>query len=429
MSASAPPVSSASAERVGADLEALATMRDPERPGWTRRPFTWWYEEARRWVQQRMADAGLEVRLDAVGNVIGRRTGSRPDLPVLMTGSHVDSVDGGGRYDGMLGVVGGIEAARLLRDEGVTLDHTLEVVSFFAEEPTDFGVSAVGSRAMAGVLSEHQLRQPDPSGQTLGEALAASGFDPAGLAAARRTQGSIAAYLELHIEQGPYLQLWERPLGVVTAITGFRRHRYTWEGRPDHAGTTSMDRRRDALAGASEAVVAIERHCRRRTRTSLVGTVGRISVWPNATNVVPARVEFLGEARTPSARLLDRVCAANLDAARRIAERRGLALDTQQITTEAPVHVPASIQAAAAAACQDVGVDAPRLVSMAGHDANQIARLAPVGMLFVPSKDGRSHCPEEWSRLEDMALGTAALLGLIRRRDERPPRLRPSVRE
>src|SRR5688500_15386417 len=178
MSASAPPVFSTSAERVGADLEALATMRDPERPGWTRGPFTGWYEEARVWVQERMADAGLEVRLDAVGNVIGRRVGSRPDLPLLMTGSHVDSVDGGGRYDGMLGVVGGIEVARLLRDEGITLEHTLEVVSFFAEEPTDFGVSAVGSRAMAGVLSEHQLRQPDPSGRTLGEALAASGFDP-----------------------------------------------------------------------------------------------------------------------------------------------------------------------------------------------------------------------------------------------------------
>ena len=422
-------VVSPSAERLGADLAALAEMRDPDRPGWTRRPFTPWYEQARRWVGERMADAGLEVRLDAVGNVIGRRPGRRSDLPVLMVGSHVDSVDGGGRYDGMLGVMGGIELARLLAERDVALDHTLEVVNFFAEEPTDFGVSAVGSRAIAGVLEAHQLRQPDPSGRTLGEALAASGFDPANLAAARRAPGTIAAYLELHIEQGPYLEQWGVPLGVVTAITGFRRHRYTWEGRPDHAGTTSMDRRRDALAAASQAVVAIERHCRRPTRTPLVGTVGRMTIWPNATNVVPGRVEFLGEVRTPSPRLLESTCALNEAAARRIAAARQIGLEMQPITAEPPVHVSPSIQRAAAEACREVGVEAPRLVSMAGHDANQIARLAPIGMLFVPSKDGRSHCPEEESRIEDMALGTVALLHLLCRLDQHPPRLQPSVRE
>jgi beta-ureidopropionase / N-carbamoyl-L-amino-acid hydrolase len=421
--------SAASAERLGSNLETLATMRDPDRPGWTRRPFTPWYEDARRWVREIMADAGLDVRLDSVGNVIGRLPGRRPDLPLLMTGSHVDSVDGGGRYDGMLGVLGAIEAARLLREQGIALDHTLEVVNFFAEEPTDFGVSAVGSRAMAGVLADHQLRQPDPSGRTLADALDASGFDPTRLGETRRAPGSIAAYLELHIEQGPYLEQWGQPLGVVTAITGFRRHRYTWIGRPDHAGTTSMDRRRDALAGASEGLVAIERHCRRRTTTPLVGTIGRISVAPNATNVVPARVECIGEVRTPSVPLLERVCAANLAAVGRIAVQRGLELEVQQITTEPPVRVPASIQRAAQEACREVGVDAPRLVSMAGHDANQIARLAPVGMLFVPSKDGRSHCPEEWSRLEDMALGVAALVRLLVRLDRQPPRLRPSVEE
>src|SRR5207248_1413361 len=178
--------------------------------------------------------------------------------------------------------------------------------------------------------------------------------DPAGLAAARREPGSIAAYLELHIEQGPYLEQWGLPLGVVTAITGFRRDRYVWDGRPDHAGTTSMERRRDALAGASASIPAI----------------------------VP-------------------------------------------LTAEPPVHVPPAIQRLAQEACRTVGVEAPRLVSMAGHDANQIARLAPVGMLFVPSKDGRSHCPEEWSRLEDMALGVRALLALLSRLDQHPPRIRP----
>jgi N-carbamoyl-L-amino-acid hydrolase len=418
-----------SARRLGADLDTLATMRDPDRPGWTRRPFTPWYEQARRWVAEIMAAAGLAVRLDAVGNVIGRRAGRRDDRPALMVGSHVDSVDGGGRFDGMLGVLGGVEMARLLAEQAVALDHPLEVVSFFAEEPTDFGVSAVGSRAMAGVLGEHQLRQTDPSGRTLGEALAATGFDPGGLDAARRAPGSIAAYLELHIEQGPYLEQWGLPLGVVTAITGFRRDRYVWEGRPDHAGTTSMERRRDALAGASAMVTAIEAHCRRRTSTPLVGTVGRLAIWPNATNVVPARVECFTEVRTPSVRLLESVRAANERSARTIAARRDLGLEIVPMTAEPPVHVPPTIQRLAVEACQMVGVAAPRLVSMAGHDANQIARLAPVGMLFVPSKDGRSHCPEEWSRLEDMALGVRALLALLCRLDQRPPRIRPSVRE
>ncbi len=417
------------AERLGADLDALALLRDPDRPGWTRRPFTPWYDAARRWVADRMADAELAVHLDAVGNVIGRRPGRRPEAPALMVGSHVDSVDGGGRFDGMLGVLGGIEVARLLAEQGLMLDHSLEVVSFFAEEPTDFGVSAVGSRAMVGVLGEQQLRQTDPSGRTLAAALAASGFDPARLPTARRAPGSIAAYVELHIEQGPYLEQWGKPLGVVTAITGFRRHRFTWEGRPDHAGTTAMDRRCDALVAASEAVLAIERHCRRRSRIPLVGTVGRMLVWPNAANVVPGRVEFIAEVRTPSPTLLERTCAANARAAQGVAARRGVHLAVEPITAEPPVHVPASIQRQALEACLDVGVEAARLVSMAGHDANQIARLAPVGMLFVPSQGGRSHCPEEETRLEDMALGVAALFHLVRRLDRRPPPLRPSVRE
>ena len=404
--------------RLERDLETLASFRDPSRPGFTRRAFSPWYEQGRSWVDQQMSSAGLDVRVDAVGNVIGRRPGKRA-LPAVMLGSHVDTVDGGGRFDGMVGVLGAIELARCLEESNTALDHPLEVVSFFAEEPTDFGVSAVGSRAMAGALDDHLLQQKDPGGQTLAEALGRSGYDPARVPVARRDPGDIAVYLELHIEQGPHLERMGKPVGVVRVITGFRRHRFIWSGRPDHAGTIPMGLRRDALAGACESLLDIESRCRKGAETPLVGTVGKIAVWPNAVNVVPDRVEFISDIRSPSAEKLELVCETNAKEARSIAMRRGLGVEVAQITAEAPIQVPDFIRREAAAAVRGLGLEPVELVSMAGHDANQLARIVPVGMIFVRCKDGRSHCPEEESSIEDIALGVAALLSLVTRLDQK----------
>jgi N-carbamoyl-L-amino-acid hydrolase len=203
-----------------------------------------------------MKSAGLDVRVDAVGNVIGKRRVGE-NLPVIMLGSHIDTVDGGGRFDGMVGVLGSIELARCLDESKTALAHSVEIVSFFAEEPTDFSVSAVGSRAMAGVLDDHLLQQKDPSGQTLGDALTGSGYDATNIGRARRRPEEIAVYLELHIEQGPRLEQMGKAVGIVSMLTGFRRHRFTWSGRADHAGTMPMGMRRDALAGACESILDI----------------------------------------------------------------------------------------------------------------------------------------------------------------------------
>lgn len=404
--------------RLADELQTLADLRDLSRPGFTRRPFTKWYEEARRWISQRFQEAGLEVRIDAVGNVLGRWRGTE-NLPAIVLGSHIDTVDGGGRFDGMIGVLGALEAARCLRQSQTPLAHPVEVVSFFAEEPTDFGVSAVGSRAMAGVLDDHLLQQKDSTGLTLGEALLRSGYDPKNLGKVRRHAEEISVYLELHIEQGPRLEQIDKPIGVVSAITGFRRYRFIWCGRPDHAGTMPMNLRKDALAGACECILDIEARCRREAGTPLVGTVGKISASPNAVNVVTDRVEFIADIRSPSAAKLEQVCNEASTAAKAIAQQRGLAVEVAAITAELPIEVPPLIRAEAAAAISDLGVEAVELVSMAGHDANQLARMVPVGMIFVRSKDGRSHCPEEESRIEDVRLGAEALLGWIRRLDRK----------
>lgn len=406
------------AGRLADDLETLARFRDPSRPGFTRRPFTRWYETARQWIAERMKLAGLEVRVDAVGNVIGKRQG-RENLPMIMLGSHIDTVDGGGRFDGMVGVLGAIELARCLDESRTFLAHPLEIVSFFAEEPTDFGVSAVGSRAMAGVLDDHLLQQRDPSGQTLGEALMGSGNDPNNMEQARRRPEDISVYLELHIEQGPHLERIGKAVGVVSALTGFRRHRFTWSGRADHAGTMPMGLRRDALAGACKSVLDIESRCQREADTPLVGTVGKLSVWPNAANVVPDRVEFISDIRSPSASKLELVCQESAEQARAIGVRRALNVEVAQITAELPIEVPALIREEAAGALCDLGHEPVELVSMAGHDANQLARIVPVGMIFIRCKEGRSHCPEEEASIDDISLGVAALLGLVKRLDQK----------
>jgi N-carbamoyl-L-amino-acid hydrolase len=402
--------------RLAEELQTLAALRDPSRPGFTRRPFTSWYEEARGWTAKRFADAGLKVRIDAAGNVIGRRPGTK-NLPAIVLGSHIDTVDGGGRFDGMIGVLGALEAARCLGQAQTELSHPVEVVSFFAEEPTDFGVSAVGSRAMAGVLDDYLLRQKDAAGVSLGDALLRSGYDPKNIGKARRAPEEIAVYLELHIEQGPELEKLDRPIGVVSAITGFRRYRFVWSGRPDHAGTMPMNLRKDALAGACECILDIEARCKREAGAPLVGTVGKIFVSPNAVNVITDRVDFIADIRSPSLAKLERVCEEVGAAASDIARRRGLEVEVAPITSELPIEVPAPIRAAALDAISEAGVEPVELVSMAGHDANQLARIVPVGMMFVRSKDGRSHCPEEESRIEDVRLGAEALLGWIERLD------------
>ena len=405
-----------SAERLWADVQALATLTRPDRP-YTRRAFSDEDRAARRWLVERMTEAGLEVSVDAAANVIGRRAG-RAGGPPLMVGSHLDTVEEGGRFDGIVGVLAGLEVARCLEAAGHRLRRSLEVVDFTCEEPSDFGLSTIGSRAMSGKLDAATVgRLRDARGRTLAEAIDSAGGQAARLDEARRAPGTIARYLELHIEQSPSLDRAGIPIGVVTAIAAPSRFRVTVVGRQDHAGGTPMDARQDALVAAAELVLAVERIAREVDR-GMVGTVGTLDVRPNMVNIVPGEVRLLVDFRGIEAAAIADALGRFDAAIRDVAARRGVRLDVAPIIREAPLAVAPEMVAHAAAAAEAVAVPFRRLTSGASHDANHMAGLCPIGLLFVPCRDGRSHCPEEWAEPAHLAAGTQVLTELVLRLDQ-----------
>jgi N-carbamoyl-L-amino-acid hydrolase len=392
-------------ERLDSDLSTMASFTDPAQP-FTRRPFTPPFREARHWLQQQMMEAGLAVRLDAAGNLVGRRPGSQ-DLPPIMIGSHTDTVAAGGRFDGVIGVLAGLEIARCLNELNVDLQHPLEVVDFLAEEPTDFGVSTVGSRGMVGTLTAELLAKQDSQGLSLGDALADLGGRPDSIAAEVRRPGSIVAYLELHIEQGPVLDQEGIPLAAVTGIAGIRRFELAVDGEPNHAGTTPMALRHDALVAAAQFVVDAEAiFCEQE---GAVGTVGYLAIKPNMANVVPGWAELIVEMRSIDSQVIDRLAEALRQQASEIAQARQVSMAMRLLTDAAPVQADPRLLEITTEACCQTDPRALVLPSGAGHDATQIGTIAPIGMIFVPSRDGRSHSPEEWTEIEDIALGIRAL--------------------
>ena len=401
----APAVNSA---RLQADLAALAEFRDPQQPGWTRTVFSREYLSSRQWVAARMRDAGLHVNQDTAGNLVGTLAAASPKA--LVAGSHTDTVPGGGRFDGPLGVLGAIEAARCVQESGRPLRHELRVVDFLGEEPNEFGVSCVGSRAVAGTLTPEHLAARNPRGTTLAEAIESAGGDPRRIGESVWAGDDVSAFVELHIEQGPVLEGEGILLGVVTGISGIERLRATFDGQAGHAGTTPMGVRHDALCSAADMVLALERLA---SKGGGVGTAGKIEVLPGAANVIPGHVEVWCELRS--------IDPAWLDERRRLLEeaiveggrRRGVATRLERVSRTEPVVTSESVRSAMAEAIANLGLRFAALPSGAGHDAVQMARLAPVGMLFIPSAGGRSHCPEEWSAPEHVEAGAAALLGTL----------------
>ncbi|MFI5339505.1 MAG: Zn-dependent hydrolase [Candidatus Methylomirabilales bacterium] len=403
-------------DRIAADLAALAERTRHDQPGFTRLAYSEEDRQARAWLRDRMEAAGLTVRLDAAANVIGRHPGASEGA-ILAVGSHIDTVPNGGRFDGMAGVAAGLEIARVLSEAGRHLRHPLEVIAFTNEEPNAFGLSTVGSRAMAGKLTAPRARElRDPDGRTLAEAIDFLGGEAAHLDEARRSRGAIAHYLELHIEQGPVLDRERIPVGVVTGIAAPTRLRVRVDGRPDHAGTTPMGMRKDALAGAAEIVLALERIATEAGES--VGTVGQLVNQPNHANVVPGHVEMTVEFRSIFPERIGAVRARFLEAMPEIAQRRGLEASWEFLMEERPLRISPQTVELAAAVCRGLGIPFRTLPSGASHDANHIAEIAPVSMLFVPSVGGRSHCPEELTHTADLAAGTRALLGVLVRLDE-----------
>ncbi|MCL8208325.1 MAG: M20 family metallo-hydrolase [Actinomycetia bacterium] len=402
-------------DRIRTDWETLATFVDPSRPGHTRRAFSPQDRAARRWVARRMEEAGLAVTVDAAGNVWGLRPGTR-DGPKLVTGSHTDTVDGGGRFDGIAGVLAALEVARVLDEAGVRLRLPLAVVDFVAEEPSPFGLSCVGSRAVSGHLAVEHLSLRDDAGRTLGEAIAQLGGDPARLASARLGPDDVAAFVELHVEQGPYLERAGARVGVVTGIVGIDRYDVEILGERGHSGTLPMSDRHDAAVAAARLVLDLMAEAARHPG-AVVCTAGRWQVAPGAYNVVPGEARVGVEWRALDPTVSDAMEEA-LALALRALEGQGYRAEARRVSREAPVPLSPAVQDILLAAARDLGHDAPRLASWAGHDTVQMAHVTErVGMLFVPSRGGLSHSPEEWSEIADVAEGARCLAQAIVRLD------------
>jgi len=360
-----------------------------------------------------MREAGLSVRVDTAGNIIGRRVGSDASLHVIMTGSHIDSVPHGGNYDGDVGVIGAIEVAQLLREGSVVLRHPLEVIVFTDEEG-----GLVGSRAVAGELGEKALEVVSHSGVTVRQGLRLLGGDLDRLEEARRREGEIEAFVELHIEQGGILEEERIQIGVVEGIVGINWWEITIEGKANHAGTTPMSKRQDALLAASRLVVEVNRLAK-ETPGRQVATVGRMRVEPGAPNVIPGRVVMSLEVRDLSETKIRGLYADIAANAGRISNETGTSISFAQLG-EAAVPAPTDerMRGLIEEAARGLGLSTKRMASGAGHDAQDMARIAPTGMIFVPSAGGISHSPAELTSPDDMANGVNVLLGVILRLDE-----------
>lgn len=363
--------------------------------------------DGREFIKGLMAQAGLQVVIDTAGNLIGYRDGTE-NLPPIMLGSHIDSVPGGGNYDGDVGVIGAIEVAQVLHDSGVTMRHPLEVVVFADEEG---GLS--GSRGMSGQLSADALMLISHSGLTIGEGISRLGGDPQRLAEAKRKTGDIAAYLELHIEQGAVLDDEDIDIGVVTGIVGIKWWDIIVTGMANHAGTTPMNKRQDALLSAAELIQAVNRVITQAPGNQ-VGTVGKILAEPGAPNVIPGRVVMSLEIRDLSEAVIISMYQQIEQEAEAIAARNGTGITFQAIDVDAiPALTDERIRALIDRAAGTLGLGARQMPSGAGHDAQDIARVAPIGMIFVPSVGGISHSPKEFTRPEDMANGANVLLQTV----------------
>lgn len=395
------------AARLNGWLAELSRFGRNPQGGVSRTAYSAADRQGRAYVRQLMTAAGLDVRLDTAGNIVGRRAGRDVALPPILFGSHIDSVPEGGNYDGNLGTLAAIEVARTLRDARVTTRHPLEVVVWQNEEG-----GLVGSRIASGEFPARELDRVAASGLTLRDGITAIGGDPAQLDRARRRRGEIAAYLELHIEQGDTLERERVPIGVVEGIVGIWQWTVTVDGFANHAGTTPMDRRRDALLSAARFVEMVHRVVRAEPGRQ-VGTVGQIRAEPGAPNVVPGRVVMSLELRDLDAAKVGRLYRRITEEAQAIGRDGGTRFAFASITEHGPAPTDPRVRALIAEAARGLGLTSRVLPSGAGHDAQEMARLAPTGMIFVPSVGGISHSPREFTRPEDCANGANVLLHAV----------------
>ena len=388
-------------------LSELAEVGKRKSGGVTRLSFTQEERAAKDLVARYMREAGLEVSEDAAGNLFGRREGKATGAPAVLIGSHVDSVVDGGNFDGPLGVLAGIEVAQTMQERGVETNLAVEVVAFTDEEGARFSFGMLGSRALAGTLSPKDLEHEDRDGASIADAMRAYGLDPEKIGEAARPLNSLAAYLELHIEQGRVLENEELPVGIVTGIAASVWRRLVFAGETGHAGTTPMQLCHDAMAAAAEAMAVVEDEA--SATGSSVGTVGQLGVEPGGINVIPGRVEISLDLRDIDEATRDQVEDRVLERITQSCERRGVGFETEVLQRMVPVSCSQQVRDAVLAACEGLGLRPYDLASGAAHDGMQLVGLCPVGMIFIRSREGVSHSPDEHSSKEDCQAGANVL--------------------
>src|SRR5436305_3271680 len=402
--------------RLNQHLKELSEFGKNPQGGVSRVAYSEADRQGREYVMGLMRAAKLDTSIDAAGNIIGRRReSSETKLRPILLGSHIDSVPEGGNYDGDVGSLGAIEVAQTLAENNFFTRHPLEVVIFQNEEG-----GLIGSEAMIGVLSDKELDHVSSSGKTIREGINFIGGDVSKLASVKREKGSIAAYLELHIEQGGTLEAEHIDIGVVEGIVGINQWNVTVEGFANHAGTTAMNNRRDALLAAAKFIEAVN-----RVVTSVpgrqVGTVGKIQAFPGAPNVIPGRVVLTLELRDLDAAKIQMLYKKIRSAADQIAQASKVTFDFKELNTNIPAPTDSRIRAIIDQSAKELGLTTKQMPSGAGHDAQDMARIGPVGMIFIPSIGGISHSPKELSRPQDIENGANVLLGALMKLDQGNP--------
>jgi ureidoglycolate amidohydrolase len=405
-------------DRLLSEIEALGSISEAEPPVVTRIVFSPSDLQARAWMKARCEAAGLTVREDAVGNTFARWDGSEPSAPAVGTGSHIDAIPNAGKYDGVVGVLGGLEAIRALRQSGFRPRHPIELLIFTAEEPTRFGIGCLGSRLLSGTLSVDRASQlTDNSGATLDAIRSRTGFKGE-LEQVKLPSGYYKTFIELHIEQGPLLERQQIPLGVVTKIAAPASLRVLIEGSGGHAGGVLMPDRRDALCAAAELILAIENAARTSGAIDTVATVGVCEVFPGAVNSIPSRVQLSVDIRDTDLQRRDKVMQTLEAVCQSIAAKRKAPIHTELLNADAPADCAPAIIEALSQSCRKHEQKFIPMVSRAYHDSLFMARIAPIAMLFIPCRNGYSHRPDEYASPEDIARGTLVLAETLARLSE-----------
>jgi N-carbamoyl-L-amino-acid hydrolase len=395
--------------RLMAEIEELALISDAPPPAVTRVVFTPTDLKARAWLKARCVEAGLTVRQDPVGNIFVRWAGSEAGAPVVGTGSHIDAIPNAGKYDGVVGVLGGLEAIRTLQRSGFRPKNAIELLVFATEEPTRFGIGCLGSRLLSGTLSPDAARKlTDKEETSIEEVRQRVGFEGP-LEEVKLRAGYYKAFVELHIEQGPLLERQRIPLGIVSRIAAPASLRISIEGAGGHAGGVLMPDRKDALCAASELILAIENAARASGAIDTVATVGICEVFPGAVNSIPSRVGLTLDLRDTDLQRRDRVLRAIEEAAGAVAVRRHVTVQMEFVNADAPAECSPMVRDVLAQSCAKHRVAFVPMVSRAYHDSLFMSRIAPVAMLFIPCRNGYSHRPDEYASPEDIARGVTIL--------------------